>query len=195
MRRVETIHEIEGRDFDWYVVQVQAGREMAMCSVIERACSEHDERAAPDERIGLRECFSPKFHSQKKWRGEWREVDYQLMPGYVVAIVKEPSKLDRRLRDIRDFCRVVTSGETYMPLSEYERTWIASYTSKGNRVVPMSFGYREGDSVVVTQGPLKGNEARIVKVDRTNSMAHLEFHVGQMTIKTKVGLAVMPQRR
>ena len=32
----------------------------------------------------------------------------------------------------------------------------------------------------------------IEKVDRKNSLAHLEFHMGQMTIKTTVGLAVVP---
>lgn len=44
----------------WYVVQVQTGRERAMCELIERV--------APKCLVG--ECFTPRYQTQKKFDGE-----------------------------------------------------------------------------------------------------------------------------
>lgn len=43
----------------WYVVQVQTGRERAMCELIDRV--------APASLVG--ECFTPKYQTQKKVHG------------------------------------------------------------------------------------------------------------------------------
>lgn len=180
------------RHLEWYVIQVQSGQERRMCRLIQASCAEYNDIAEEGDSFFLDECFAPRFRSQKKWRGEWRDVERPLMPGYLIAVVDEPDRLVQRLRTIPDLCRMVKPGETYLPLTEYERSWVDAYTEKGDRVVPMSFGHRDGDGVTVTQGPLKGREGQIVKVDRSNSLAHLEFHVGQIRIKTTVGLGIVP---
>ena len=177
----------------WYVIQVVAGQEDRMCQAIQKACEEHDRTVAPSESVGLSECFTPKFRSQKKWRGTWRDVEYLLLPGYVIADVINPAKLVKAMRTVLGMCRLLTAEGAFIPLDERERMWVESQTQKGDRVVPMSFGHREGGTLTVTDGPLKGREGEIVKVDRANSMAHLEFHVGQLCIKTKVGLGILPK--
>ena len=92
----------------WYVVQVQTGRERAMCELIERV--------APKGLV--RECFTPRYQTQKKFQGEWLEVEQLLLPGYVIVDTAKPELLMQTLRKIPDFTRLLTMGETFAPLEE-----------------------------------------------------------------------------
>ena len=176
----------------WYVVQVTPGAEERMCAQITRACEELD-ASTPDDgaRVALKECFSPRYASRKKRMGQWYDVSRALLPGYVIADVGNPARLAYALKSIREFCRLLAGDETYSPLADAERRWIEAQSREGDRTIPLSFGYKEGDKLIVESGPLKGNEAMITKVDRKNAMAHVEFHVGPMTIKATVGLVVL----
>ena len=196
----------------WYVVQVQSGKDLAMCQVIEGLCAEADQRrqaalaaeaeaaAATDPDADpeppapeplLDEVFSPRFRTQHKRRGQWVDVEHALLPGYVIAVTPDPEELDRTLTRTPDFARVLRFGETYVPLSQEERLWIDKQTKKGDRVVPMSFGYKRGDKLVVTEGPLVNHEWMVDRVSRSKSLANLELHVGQMAFKTTVGLGIV----
>ena len=176
----------------WYVVQVPTGSEERMCAAIRRACDEADAAAPGGGKVGLGSCFSPKFAGRKKRMGEWRDVERALLPGYVVADVRDPAALDRALGGVRGLCRVLTANGAYSPLDGAERGWIEGATGGGDRTIPLSFGHREGDRLVVTSGPLEGREAMVTGYDRRNCMAHLELHAGPVTIRTTVGLVVMP---
>lgn len=176
---------------EWYVVQVLSSQEQKAIAQIKAVCAKTDEVDGTDD-PKLDEIFSPRFRTQKKMHGEWRDIERPLMPGYLIAACTDPAALDRRLRRVREFCRVVRASRAYVPLSSYEREWLEAHTGRGERVVPMSFGRKVGDTVEVTEGPLKGQEGRIVQVKRANSMAVLEFHVGPMKIRTTVGLGILP---
>lgn len=178
----------------WYVIQVMSGTEEKMCRTITRMCEVHDAAAAGNAKpaIGLKECFSPRFASRKKRMGEWYDVERAMLPGYVIADVKNPAELAQGLVHIREFTHLIVNGEAYSPLDESERHWLETQFGKGSRTVPVSFGYREGDMVVVTSGPLKGHEAIITKIDRKNCLANVEFHAGAIAFKTTVGLVLLP---
>ena len=181
------------REFDWYIVQVQHGAEDRMCAAIIRACNEasFDANGEPSEPFTLQECFCPRFRTQKKIRGEWIDLERPLMPGYVVAVTNDLWRLQRVLNAMLHFARVVTSTGTYIPLGTENRQWIEQGTREGDRVVPMSMAYKEGDRVVVTSGPLVGKEGDIVRVNRKASLAFLEFHVGALRITATVGLGIV----
>lgn len=177
----------------WYVIHVQSGKEQKMCELFEAACRQAD--LLDDDGQLLKECFYPRFRTQRKRRGEWKDVEHPLMPGYVIAVTSDPGKVAQVLRGIPKYARMLTMGESYVPLSEEERRWLDEQTSPGERVVPMSVAYKRGDTIVITDGPLKGREWMVGRVNRANSMAHLELHVGAMTIRTKVGLAILPEEK
>ena len=176
----------------WYVVQVETGREQSACKAIERAGRLADGLEAGHEPL-VREVFSPRYRSRFKLHGEWHDEERQLLPGYVVAVTEEPWKLAQALRGVAGFTRVLKAGETFAPLKDEDRGWIERWTTQGDRTIPMSFGYKEGDKVVVTDGPLVGHEAMITRVNRRKRVAHLEIHAGQLTIHTTVGLEVLPK--
>ena len=179
------------REARWYVIQVQTGRDELVCRKILRAC-----RAASKELQGggeiLKECFSPRYAYQHKRRGEWVNETMPLLPGYVIAVTEDPWSLIKVLRGIPEFTRLLTMGKTVAPLDEQEKSWLERWTKEGERTIPMSVAYKEGDRIVSTDGPLVGLEALITRVNRRKSVAHLEIHAGQLTIRTTVGLAVLP---
>lgn len=177
----------------WYVVQVETGRELASCAGMTRACEVEAELGVEGSEL-LVECFAPRYCAQFKLHGEWHDEERLLLPGYVVAVTRDPWGLARVLRKVPGLTKILKMGETFAPLSEDDRSWIERWTTEGDRAIPMSIAYKEGDRIVVASGPLKGHEAMIVKVKRRLNMAELEIHAGQMTIRTTVGLAVLPRR-
>ena len=178
----------------WYVIQVQTGREEAMCQLIERTAADFDALSDIDGYHLVEECFSPRFETERKYHGEFRRIQKPLLPGYVVAVTHDPATLARILYRVPDFTRLLTSGETFVPLRDDERAWIESSTHAGDRTVPMSFGYREGDHLVVTEGPLKGREGMVTRINRAKSLAFLEFYVHGKKITTTVGLGIVPKK-
>lgn len=89
----------------WYVVQVQTGRERAMCELIDRV--------APKGLVG--ECFTPRYQTQKKVHGEWQDVEQLLLPGYLIVDTGQPELLMQTLRKIPDFTRLLTMGRPSHP--------------------------------------------------------------------------------
>lgn len=178
----------------WYVAQVETGREQLMCDAIKRACVDCEYQGSLGPEPLLMECFSPSFVSRQKYRGQWQDVTKLLLPGYVIAVTRDPVRLRNQMFKIRDFTRLLLMGETFVPLRDDERTWIEEFTSSNERVIPISIGYREGDTLVVTDGPLKGREAMVKKIIRKKCLAVLELNVGGKHVTTTVGLAVLPQK-
>ena len=183
----------KGMRTKWYVIQVATGSEDRMCEVIQHACERFDEDVeSKSERIGLRECFNPKFESRKKRMGVWHDVERTLLPGYVIANARNPEKLAIALSRIEDFGLLLANDETYSPLDEAEREWLEGYTEENRRIIPLSYGFMTGGSFVIKKGPLAGREAMVTRLDRKNCLAQIELHVGSITFKQTLGLVVLP---
>jgi len=176
---------------NWYVVQVSTGYEDSSCEAILRNCRETDELEGV-RYATIEECFSPRYATRHKVHGQWVDDELLLLPGYVIAIAADPIRLARILRAMPDFAVILKVGEQYAPLSEDDKLWLDGWTSKEERTIPMSFAYKEGENIVVTDGPLKGREATISRINRRKCLAELEIRVGQRTVRTTVGLAVLP---
>ena len=165
----------------WYVVNVPTGKETKMCQVIERISPEG----------AVIECFSPRYATQIKRAGEWTDVQKTLLPGYVVVATRQIGVVKRCLRKVPEYARVLSMGESFVPLASEERAWIEAFTYEGDRCVPMSMGVMEGDRVVVVSGPLKGREALIRSVNRHRSIAYVELKICGRIVTTKVGLGIV----
>lgn len=57
--------------------------------------------------------------------------------------------------------------------------------------MPMSEALKNGDQVVVTEGPLLGHEGLIKTINRRKSTAYLELDVCGRRVTTRFGLAVL----
>lgn len=165
----------------WYVIQVPTGKEEALCQTVQRV-------AGPTL---VNECFTPRFATEKKVRGEWVPVESLLLPGYIIVVTSDPQSLYEKLRLIEDFTRLLRLGDTFCALEDADCAWMAEFTREGDRTVPMSMGIVENDRVVVFRGPLKGREACITSVNRRKSLAYIEFEMCGRRIKTRVGLGIV----
>lgn len=123
----------------WYVIQVLKGREDAMAELIGRV--------VPD--TVLEEVFSPKYETEIKVRGTWQRVERDLLPGYLVAVTDAPLELEQYLLEIEEFGRVLRQGEAFVPLAGEEIEVISAFTSRGERTVPMSMGFKVGERMHV----------------------------------------------
>ena len=139
--------ELPMRRAEWYVIQVETGRERAACDAIVRAC----ERAEYSRDLGvdgqrshllLRECFAPLYRSRYKLHGQWHDEERLLLPGYVVAVTADPWELARVLRGVSGLTRLLTMGETFSPLSDDDRSWVERWTKEGDRTIPMSVAHK-----------------------------------------------------
>lgn len=165
----------------WYAIQVPTGQEEKICRAIRRVAG---------DRI-VQECFTPRFATEKKVRGEWIPVTSLLLPGYVIVVTSDVQALHNRLKDVNSFTKLLTFDGKFLPLNGSERAWIGAFTSSDDRTVPMSRAFMDGDRIVVFSGPLKGREAQIVSVNRRKSIACIELDMFGRRVKTRIGLGVM----
>lgn len=192
-------HGFPSRGAPWYAVQVVAGREDHMRELIiqaarleERAVRERARDAGEDpEGLPIAEdVFVPKARVGVKREGKWLPGEKPLMPGYLVAVTRHPDTLARALRRVGGLARVVRQDNVFVPFSEQGVRWLEDQTWRGGRAVPMSEGYVEDGRLHVTQGPLKGREAVIVKVDHRKKIAYLEVETEGRRIKAQLGIRI-----
>lgn len=170
--------------FGWYVIQVQSGRELAVAADIRQ-------RVEVDT---LRDCFAPRWQTQQKRRGEWRYVERNLIPGYVIAVTSDPQDLEGRLKDVPGFTKMLRSGGVLRPLAPDEVSWFNSFARTEYRVIPMSTGIKEGDHVIITDGPLKLHQTEIKRIDRRRSTAYVEISILGRKKTVPVGLKILVKR-
>lgn len=164
-----------------YVLQVPGGRERAACELLQRLMG---------DMVG--ECFVPLYESMRREQGAWRREVRRLFPGYVFVSTSNIEGIAQRLGELPFFVRVVGGhDEQYVPLTREEVAWLLALTNAETHTVEFSEGVIEGDEVKVTKGPLKGLEAKIVKVDRHRRLAWLEMHMFGRTKVVKVGLEIV----
>ena len=167
-----------------YVLQVPGGQE--------RRAEELAQRLPKDV---ISSCFIPVREVKKRRGGEWKTERELLFPGYLFMETNEPELASERLRELPLFMRVLADvGGEFLPLSDDETSWIRSLATERSHVVEMSEGVIEGDRVIVTQGPLKGREAWITKVDRHKRLAWLDMRMFGRTKSIKVGLEIVSKR-
>lgn len=147
----------------------------------------------------MNDCFTPRYETQMKVRGEWQTCTKVLFPGYLIVDTEEVEKLSRALVDVPELTRVLSVGEKFVPLTAEERAWISTFAANSEHVVPMSTGvvevFEDGERIVVTDGPLKGQEALIKSVNRRKSLAFLEIEMFGRKMTTRVGLGIVAKRK
>lgn len=164
----------------WYVIQVRTGSE----EEIRKQCETVIEKDI------LERCFIPYCEQMKRYQGEWHKEKVILFPGYVFLVSGNEDKLYHRLRKIIGLSKLIGTGEEIVPLDEAEVSFLLEF-GKEEQIVSMSEGIIEKDRVVITNGPLKGNEGLIRKIDRHKRRAYLEIEMFGRKIETRVGLEIV----
>lgn len=164
-----------------YVIQVTGGRETHARDLITRLMG---------ELVG--ECFIPRREVFRRVDGEWASVTETLFPGYVFVRTNQIQQLSELLGSVPVFTRLLgKSYERIIPLSSEEVAWLEALLAPVSKVLEKSVGVIEGDRVIVTEGPLKGHEAQISKIDRHKRAAYLDMRMFGRHKTIKVGLEIV----
>lgn len=169
---------------------------MVCCPGSHRPRNRHvpDNPARGGQRRSQGMLYAALCHGEKV-KGQWVPAESLLLPGYVIAVTNDAVALYERLKNVRAFTRLLVSGEVFCPLDQDDRAWLEAFTNEGDRVIPMSKGFMEGDKVVVFSGPLKGREGCITSVNRRKSVACIELDMCGRRVKTRIGLGIVRKRR
>lgn len=164
----------------WYVIQVRSGTE----EEIQRQCE-----TVIDKDI-LERAFVPYSEQERKYQGEWHREYKVLFPGYVFLVSEDKAELFYQLKRVIGLTKLLGTGDEIVPLSEDEIRFLTAF-GREDQVVEMSEGFIENDRVVITSGPLQGNEGLIRKIDRHKRKAYLEIDMFGRKLKTQVGLEIV----
>lgn len=168
----------------WYVVQVVGGKEKHVLELMQTFVED-----------GLmEECFIPQYEIMKRIRGEWRKRLEVLLPGYIFVVTKKPDRLAYELRKVPAFTKLLGNNDVFIPLADQEVAFINAFTEPDHRVVAMSEGVIEGDTIVILNGPLMGQTGLIKKIDRHKRLAYLEIEILGRVKSVKVGLEIVRKK-
>lgn len=172
----------------WYVMRVPTGMEQSY----QRKC---EQRIKPPV---LEKSFLPYYDEMRKQGGAWTIRSCVLFPGYVFMQTREPEELQRRLRQIPGWKSLVTVGAEIVPITPAEEALLQELGHE-EQVIPVSRGIIQDNEIIVTEGPLKGKEAYIRRIDRHKRRAYLEWHLASEVVEAGVSLEIyaknQPERK
>ena len=167
----------------WYVIQVRTDMEEETRKQCEKII---------DKEI-LEKSFIPMYEQERKYQGKWHRELRVLFPGYVFLVSDEKEKLFFELKRIMGLTKLLGTGETIVPLTDEEVSFLLRLGGE-EQTVEMSEGIIESDRVVITKGPLKGNEGLIKKINRHKRKAWLEIQMFGRTMEMQVGVEIVRKR-
>ena len=165
----------------WYVIQTKAGREAYVQQLVEKTV---------DSSL-YSELFIPKYEVMKRYHGQWQRRAEPLFTGYLFVITNTVEALAAALRPVPALTKVLGANNLFTPLNDEEVRVIDAFTNTNHRVVDISEGIIEGDTVVLFKGPLMGHEALIKKIDRHKRIAYVELELCGRRKQVKVGLEII----
>lgn len=162
----------------WYVLQVVAGREDAMCEKCKKAFLEKE----------VSQVFVPKYIWLKKVKGVRQKEVKPLFSGYIFAESETPDVLEKRLQLFQSIKPVCIGGGFY-PIREEEEGFLRQFLGE-EKLVRFSTGYIVDGELKVIDGALKNFSRKVKKIDRHNRLAEMEISLFGQERRIRVGLEV-----
>ncbi|NBC29525.1 MAG: antiterminator LoaP [Spirochaetes bacterium] len=150
---------------EYFVAQVRTHKEAAFIRLTDHL-----------ELPGVRRLFWPRRMLKIRRRGIVKRAEVPVFPGYVFlegdTITAETYQ---KLKRLPNFLRFLPDNEDVRPLGSEDKRVIAQLVSYGEVVQPSRVTFDENSRILVLEGPLKGLEGRISKVDRRKGRAKVKL--------------------
>ena len=164
----------------WYVVWTSTGSEERVAKAVkEMHCQNR--------------FFIPKRIVQIRRKGNWEYLEKNMFPGYFFVDTDDIEEFSNQIHKVEGFATVLTVDKKFFPLSGKDEI-LTEELYDNNGIFDVSKGFIEGDSIIVTSGPLKGQEGLIKKIDRHKRLAYLEFSMFDQVIRGTVSLEIVEKR-
>ena len=172
----------------WYVLFTKTGYEHKTVREIDRVW-----------KIDGLKPFVPMYDARFRRAGKVYSEKRRLCPGYIFIEAEHKGsefyKLTRPYIIRSEYAlKLLRYGNSYdgnsfeMKREEY-LTFLQLYNDE--YCIEMSKGLIEGDSVCIIEGPLKGHESRIKKINRHKLEAVVEMEMMGRMIELKIGLEII----
>lgn len=167
----------------WYVIQVRTGTEREIIKQCQTVISQEI----------LEKSFLPCFEEMKRYQGSWHKEQKLLFPGYVFLISEDSKQLYQRLKQVIGLTKLLKTGDQIISLTDAEIQFLLKFGGK-EQLVKMSTGFMEKDQITILDGPLKGMEGYIKKIDRHRREASLTLSMFGRLLDVKVGLEIIAKK-
>ena len=180
---LETDKPEEIRLDNWYVIQVLTGKEFRMAEDVKLLLDKHLYEMS----------FSPAWEKQYRRQGKTFSRKRPLFPGYFIIVSDYIDEVAAALWKTAEYKRLLRTGESITPMGEEEVKRFLSLADE-NFNISLSIGFIEGDAITITEGPLKGSEGLIKKVDRHKREAFVEVPFLSTYTRVRVPLEIVDKR-
>ena len=149
----------------YFVVQVKTNNEEKYIQLAKPLVQE----------MGIR-FFWPRRSLRIKKKGKWRDSLATIFPGYIfIEAVEIGAGEYKILKGVPGFSRFLKSNQDIRRLPAAEARVLARLMSLGEVVKKTLVSFDENNRIQIVEGPLKGMEGRIVKVDRRKGRAKVKL--------------------
>lgn len=168
----------------WYVIQVRTGTEESIRKQCEKLVDHYS----------MKRCFIPYQERLKRYRGQWHKELMPLFPGYIFADSQDVNLLFRELKRVSGLTKLLETGSVIVPLTLEEMNFLKQL-GKEDQIVTISKGLIVNSQVKILEGPLKGLEGAICKIDRHKRKAWLELAIFGRKMRVEVGVEILKKIR
>lgn len=148
----------------WYVLYCPNHREQDII----RSCRQHLTGQA------LKDVFCFTYDRMRKYEGSWHVEQQAMFPHYVFLESEDKERLARELRQYEEILTVLGGWDALVPVQREEEQFLRGLCGETHHS-GMSKGYIRGGHTHVTEGPLRGKERLIRRIDRHKRIARLEL--------------------
>ncbi len=175
------------KGMNYYVFQVLTGKEKTYIHLVEytfRAQHISPERAGkiiwPQRKLTLRK------------RGKKEETVAPIFPGYLF-LEKEEFEPDVYwiLKNTSGFIRFLKSNQNIQPIFGEDKKLLLHFLSYGEIVEKSTVWFDRNNRIRIVNGPMKGLEGKIIKVDRRKKRAKIKLSLYEESFKVDFGFEIL----
>lgn len=169
---------------EYYTVQVKTNSEEAFLQLMRKAL----ESGNPWKGRFLR----PRREMTIRRRGLKEEKEVPLFPGYLFLETHEiPPDILRTIKGTPGFIRFLKSNTNIEPLRGEDREILLHILRYGESIRKSTVTFDRDQKVHILEGPLKGLEGKIIKVDRRKKRARVMLSLYENSFKIDFGFEVL----
>lgn len=150
----------------YYIIQVATGREQAFIDNLKKL--------EPDLAQSYNFIYLTRELNIRR-KGVWHKELQPVFPSYIILQTTQTvdAKTIQILKGMPDFYHFLKSNTQITPLAGTDLEIIQHFLGLGPRIGPSLVRFDQDDRIVVIEGPLKGIEGSIIKVDRRKQRAKI----------------------
>jgi transcriptional antiterminator NusG len=165
----------------YYVIQVKTRGEEKYLSLAEQALDPYDIK-----------IIWPRRSLRIRRRGKWLNILSPIFPGYLFLEVETiKPELYWVLKKLPGFFRFLKNNHDIQPLPRTDARILASLLSFGEIVDRSLAVFDEGGRIRVLEGPLKGLEGLIMKVDKRKGRVKVKLDLYDESYHVDFGFSVV----